>query len=107
MYVYQVTNTTTKDFYIGFEETVLHQSGNVLDPMSVFTENFLVHNGDTTMNVLDKRVLQRVGDKNEAKELLSSMAKHHQNNPNFLGVKMTIKPPKEVASTKVITKEKE
>lgn len=87
MYIYKTTHLPTQQFYVAYEERVMHQSNFDQDPMNVFAPLPAGYNGEMKINNLVKEVIVKVGSKSEAVQSLSEIAKHEQNNPNFLGVK--------------------
>lgn len=87
MYVYQVTNLSTKEFYIGLStETRRSFDGTKrLDPMAVFP--LKVSNGHTQILNVEKRLLAEASGLEELSTLGAELAKKWENNPLFLGLK--------------------
>lgn len=87
MYVYQVTNLSTREFYIGLstEDRRTFDPTKRMDPMNIFP--LKVSNGHTQILNVEKRILAEAGDTQQLATVAAEYAKKWENNPSFLGLK--------------------
>lgn len=86
MYIYKVTELSTRKYYIGksLESKDTYSETNNIDPHSVFKTK--VSNGVTKISNVSKEILSLAADKKELDRLGIEFSTSFAKDPNFLGL---------------------
>lgn len=93
MYIYKVTHTPSRQYYIGISKQHKNSFDDTtdIDPMKFFNLYESNGNGKATMVVCSKTMLAHSEEIEEIEKLTAQIVKDNQANPRFLGLKLETK----------------